>query len=476
MRRAAWAAALAGLLAGCAVPNPPEHPELVRSGLSPDSLRADTLVRGSWAAADSANLGAVLDGWLRSFEDERLDSLVAEALRHNADLRVAAARMDVAAGLARKAGARLYPYVTAAAGVAALSDVGRLPNGALDGAVIDVQWEIDIWGRVRAGRAAAREDYYAAVADYGYARQSLAALVARAWFLSTETTVQLRVAEEAVAAFNQTARLVEIRRRVGRSSEQDLALARADAARAEDALREVRAAHQDALRALEVLLGRYPAAEIQAADSLPAPPPPVPAGLPSELLMRRPDVLAAEMRLRAAFFRVAEAKASLWPRLSLTGALGTPSADLAGIATSEDSPLWSLGANLVAPLFHGGELKAQVQVRRGEQQAALANFGGVALGAFREVESALAGDAFLAERERFAAEAERNDREAVRLALIQYEVGATDLFTVLQIQQRLYQAQLTLARVRGARLTQRVNLHLALGGSFELVEEATPSQ
>jgi outer membrane protein TolC len=215
---------------------------------------------------------------------------------------------------------------------------------------------------------------------------------------------------------------------------------------------------------------------MEASARLPALPPPVPAGLPSELLERRPDVIAAERRVAAAFNRVGEAKAAKLPKISLTAGVSSISSDLF-VLQDRDNPVWNLGANLLAPLYQGGALRAQVEIRNAEQRQALAEYAQVGLSAFNDVESALATEFSLKDRETILMRAVVDNQRALDLANERYRIGAVDLRSVLQQQLALSAAQTALIRVQSEARVQRVNLYLALGGSFikpveEPVEES----
>ncbi|MBN8511196.1 MAG: TolC family protein, partial [Burkholderiales bacterium] len=195
-------------------------------------------------------------------------------------------------------------------------------------------------------------------------------------------------------------------------------------------------------------------------------PAPVPAGLPSQLLERRPDVVAAERRVAIAFNRVGEAKAALLPRISLTAGGSSISSDLF-VLQDRNNPAWGFGANLFAPLYQGGALRAQVDVRDAEQKAAIAAFAGIGQRAFGEVENALAAEFALADRGAALEQQVRDSERALELAQVQYRVGSVDLRTVQSKQMTLYSARSTALRVQTERRAQRINLHLALGGSFD---------
>jgi outer membrane protein TolC len=191
----------------------------------------------------------------------------------------------------------------------------------------------------------------------------------------------------------------------------------------------------------------------------------VPAGLPSDLLERRPDVIAAERRVAAAFFRVHEAKAARLPVIGLTTGVSSISSDLF-VLTERDNPVWNFGANLLMPIFRGGALKTQVEIRTAEQKQALAAYAGVGLRAFGEVENALTAEIAAREREQLLTQAMADNQRAFEIVQTQFKVGSTDLRFVAQRQLALDANRSSLIRMQAEQRVQRVNLHLALGGSF----------
>jgi outer membrane protein TolC len=318
-----------------------------------------------------------------------------------------------------------------------------------------MSWEADVWGRVEAGASAAEENLRATVADFEFARQSLAANVAKSWYLAIELQGQENLALEVVDIRTELLGVVETRAELGVVSTEDVYLARSDLNAAESVVRQTVGGQREARRALEVLIGRYPGAQIEIAPELVPVPPPISAGLPSELLERRPDLIAADRRVAREFFLTEEARLASLPRFSLT--VG------AGIGDT----ISSLGAGLVAPLYTGGAIEAQLDGATASQQAAIAAYGAAALNAFEEVETALTNERLLAEREGFLKNIVSNEFKAYEIEQIRYEEGATDILSVLLIQSRWIAARITLLRLENERLAQRINLHLALGGSFE---------
>lgn len=456
-RLAAPLAAVAlSLLPACALKKPPDAAAIKEQALSA------TVVPAGWTAA-GAGAGVVSDNWLVAFHDDQLTAAVFEAIAHNADLRVGAARVEQALLYAKLAGAKLYPSVDFfARGGAKMSGDGS----GIQGGALTLSWELDLWGRVRYGRAAASADAASAQADFEYARQSIAALVARSWFLATEAGLQAELARQTVGRGEELVRLAETRSRVGVGNDQDVEVAQANLGAYRDALRQLELAREQALRALEILIGRYPAAAASVSARLPGQPDAVPAGLPSELLERRPDVVAAERRVAAAFNRVGEAKAARLPTISLTTGVSSISSELF-VLQDHSNPVWNVGASLLAPVYRGGALKTQVEIRTVEQKQAVAAYASIGLRAFSEVENALASEIAARDRERILAETQSHNQRALEIVQTQFKVGSTDLRFVTERQLVLNTTSAALIRAQAEQRVQRVNLHLALGGSFE---------
>jgi len=441
------------LLSACATAPAPETPQIVGEAL-PDT----TEISADWTAP-SDDPGAVDDGWIEDFGDPELVALVNEAVsEQNPNLRVLSAQVDRAAGLARQAGAALKPTVALGADISGTSG-STITSGSGYGVGVGVSWEVDVWGKVRAGASAADENLRATVADFAFARQSLAANVAKGWFLATELKMQTELAQETVDILTETVDLVKTKEEIGQVSMQDVHLVDADLATAEDALRQVESGRQQAARSLEILMGRYPAAEIDGADELLAVPPPIPVGIPVDILERRPDLIAAERRVASAFFLSEQARLAKLPSFTLTAGVGGDN--------SLDAFVGNLAAGLFAPLYTGGALEGQIEVANADQKAAVAAYGTSVLKAFEEVETSLTNEDLFAQREAFLASAVESNFKAYELALAQYDVGKIDLLSVLQMQSRWLGARIGLIRIKNERLAQRVNLHLALGGSFE---------
>ena len=422
-----------------------------------------------WASA-AKNVGDADVGWIDSFNDPALTKLVAEAQAHNKNLAAAAANIDRARALAGQASAALAPQVNLVAGGAERGGLETSDSVTALNAGAQLNWELDVWGRLRAQRRAANFNLQAAEADYLFAQYSLAAGVARAYFIAIEAGEQEAIAAQSVDALENIARIVDIQYKNGLASAQDPALAKTDLASAKDSLAAIGGAKRDAIRALEILLGRYPGADLGVAASLPAAPAPPNVGIPSQVLERRPDLVSAERTVAAAFNQRDAAKAATLPAISLTSTIGGASGQLTNLLDPANVA-WTVAGNLVAPLFDGGLRKSRVEQASAEQRQAIAAYGQAALDAFGEVENALDQGEVLQRRQAAVNEAAQQAGEAFRIVQLRYNEGETDLIDVLTIQQRVFSAQSNRLSVLRLLLEQRVNLHLALGGDWQSASE-----
>lgn len=437
------------LIGGCASKKPPP----TRADVVAQSIGEET-IRSTWAEA--ATTGEVPDGWMKSFNDPRMEAIVIDALRNNLALRGAATRIDVAAAAAVQADALNKPVIAAGGG----GGLGGVGVG------LSVSWEIDVWGRLAAIQSAAEEQLAAVQNQFDFARESLAAQTAKAWYFATNTQQQLMLANETVTVHEELVRVVKLMSDAGRVTPQDLNLAQADLSAAQERARNAEGAHKEAVRSLEVLVGRYPSAELAIADEFVPVPPPVPAGVPSSVLERRLDMIAAEGEVRMAFQNVQAAKLAKLPQIGLTGSAGFASGDALNLIG--DLSFFSAGANFLAPIFDAGQLEQEVVIQTANQEQALANYGQKALNAFKEVEEGLSNERLLAERETLLANAVKQNEEALRIANVRYEAGAIEVLEVLQIQSRTNLSRSALIDMRNRRLANRIDLHLALGGGFDV--------
>ena len=428
------------LAAGCASAPPVKHPAL------------DIELPEDWTTRDVTN-GQLDVTWWEDFGDGGLATAVDIALSQNYDLRAAAARLEQAAADAQAADGDLQPTVQGTFNGSRRKQnfIGFPIPGGEDrvlstvstnyGISLDVSWEIDLWGRLRNTARAALADLQASAADLRAAQLSIAGQTTKAWFAIAEAQQQVDLSQETVQSFRSSAEQVQGRFEAGIRPALDLRLALLNLSNAEAQLQQRRQQFDAATRQLELLLGQYADGMFDTPAWLPQTIPSVPAGVPADLVARRPDLVAAERELTAFLVRADVARTDLLPRLSLTGATGTATNGLRSLIDG-DFGVWSLLGNIVAPLWQGGRLRAQVD--RAEE--------------------------FLVERERHLTESTLQARAAERLAEERYRAGLETYITVLDSQRSAVNAEAELIAARRIRLENRVDLYLALGGGFEQLE------
>src|SRR5215831_19086459 len=474
-------------LVSCALKHPPFGADIM-----PERTRAQ--IPGSWAGPHRS--GTVVPNWILTFHDPELTAVVTDAVERNPDLKAAAARVEASRAAVRIAEASLYPRV----GIKALGErQGQHIWGNLDrninppdfgssgvensgGASIDTSvdqtsqrwvygigsgaaWEADVWGRIRSRKAAAKADSEALEADYEFARQSLAAAVARAYFTTIEAAQQEANAQETLNVYQQYSNLTDVQKQHGFASDFDVSQIKSRTASAEDALYTAQQVRAQTIRAIEVVTSHYPAGRFDMRRSFPGQPRAVPAGLPAQILERRPDLIASERRFAAAFHRVNEARTARLPRFVLSAGSGLGTADLDSVG-SLNALVWTFAGGITQPIFFGGELQAAQDLRTAEQKAAAASYVGHALRAFEDVEDALANDYYLRKREGSLAGAVSSSADSIKFGREQLEQGQIDMFTILRLTGENLAAKVQLTAIRASRLRERVNLYPALGGDF----------
>ncbi|MET1756816.1 efflux transporter outer membrane subunit [Novosphingobium sp. RD2P27] len=474
----------AALLSACAstVTEPPALSQVVAE--PPDTF----------LAAASGQNGAVDDQWWLRFNDPLLTGYVERAVESSPAVLRAIARLEQAGAAARIARADLLPQVSAGidasrsrqnlsgSGFGDLLTGGGGENDAPTSFTTDnyqltgrVSWNVDLWGRIGAQTAAARAEFLASAENLRATRQSIAAEVVRNYFNVVTTSNQVAVSDELVDAIEEVTRQVSNRAQVGVAPPNDRTLAIANLGQARAGLAQQREALQRVTRGFDQLIRAYPDGAVATAAALPPVPPPPPAGLPVDLLLRRPDIRAAEWQLRAAGFRLDAARRSFLPDISLTGNAGTSSNALEDLLKG-DFFIWTIAGSLLQPIFQGGRLRAQVDQAEGVRTEAIAAYAETVLQALTEVETALAVEEQLLARQAALEAAAKAARASVEISFNRYRAGLDPFVTVLESQQRALDANAAYLEALSARLDNRVTLHLALGGGFGDVPPAAPPQ
>jgi multidrug efflux system outer membrane protein len=457
---------VAALLAGCAI-----GPNFKRPATDAPASFRDQAAQGDRSFADLA--------WWDVYRDARLKGLIGDALANGYDARIAAARVEESRAIAAQVHGLLFPGV----GYEANADRGR--NAQLGGpytqgagstsdgfdGYLGAAWELDLWGRVRRLDEAARSQYLATEEARRGILLSLVSDVARAYYELLELDDELAIAQEATRSFGESLKLFNQQLEGGVVSRLDTASA--EAAMAASAARIPGIEMQISVKEnqISVLIGRNPGPVARGARlaDLPAPPD-VPAGLPSALLERRPDVRGAEDAARAANAGIGATVGGFLPRIGLSAILGAVSPQLSAI-TSRGAGLWSVGAQATGPLFQGGGLHGQYEQAKAAWEQAKLEYQQTALNAFGDVSNALVTSQRLAEVREQQERAVGAYEVAVKISTQRYSAGKASYYEVLLAQQLLFPAEVSLAQTMRDQFVAIVQLYKALGGGWNLKDE-----
>jgi NodT family efflux transporter outer membrane factor (OMF) lipoprotein len=457
MKRMGFLFAITGLLSGCVT-----HPVENQTGSVRD------LTPETWTTTSDAQKTS--DNWLEDFNDPRLIELVREVEENNFGLEAAKHRAKASEAASRIARSLKYP--TLGANLTSGKQQSRIATFNFQKIetqshtlTLSSQWEIDLWNRLGSSHAAALAQYEASQLDYEALRLSLAGQVAKRWFNILEAKTQFQLAQDTASSFDTNRKTLEKRYQRGLISGFELRLIRAQAAssKAENERRRIQL--DQTKRQFEVLLGRYPSAQLQTEGDFPRLEKDAPAGLPSDLLGRRPDIRAEERRLASAVAADKSTQRNWLPRIVLTANGGTASNQLSDLLDSDFS-IWSIFGDLSAPLFQAGKLKAERDQSDALIQTLIAQYKNTVLTAFQEVEIALAAEEALKRFEEEVAVAATENQKAEKQSWKLYERGLINITSVLDSQRRAFDSQRQLISIKNLRLQNRINLYLALGGGF----------
>ncbi|MNR82247.1 Toluene efflux pump outer membrane protein TtgI precursor [compost metagenome] len=452
------------LLSACATPAPPAGQQT----LVPEAA-------AQWRQPQAAGVPGTLSStvtrdWWRSFGSSELDGLLDAAQLQSYDLAAAVARVTQAQATATIAGAALLPELSGSLGATRNGRLGGDGNGTASGttyqAGLTASYELDFWGRTRALRDTARAGLRAAEFDRDTVHLTVTAGVASAWLQTVGLRERVAIADLSVASAQRLLDVIESRARAGAANPLELAQQRGVLAAQIRARAAIRQQAEDSLTTLAVLLGRNPSLlQLAGTDLNKLQAPQINAGLPADLLLRRPDIARAEAQLSGADANIIAARAAMLPRISLGGDITAGSNRVSSVF---DNPVYSLAAGLAAPIFNAGRLAAGRDLALAQGEELLLNYRRAIVAAFGDVETALNAVAGIEAQHIAQVEVLRQAQRGFDLAESRYRAGAETSLTLLDAQRTLYAAQDAAAQLRTLRLQAAVSLYRALGGGWQL--------
>jgi len=433
---------------------------------------------GRWTSGGGVP-GESVTGWIDDFGSPQLRALVEEAVGNNYSLASSRSRIAQAIERARIVGADRLPSLDASVSSARSQNLrgSEFANTRANNFnfSLDFSWEIDLWGRLKNLRDAELDRVASEMGLYEASRLSLAGNVVKTALSIVESREQIEISRRTLASLRTNLKILDSRLEAGDLADQaalEISLSRADIARAERAILLSQRQLDGSRRTLETLLGRYPAGSVDSLSGLPRISREVPKGLPSELLLRRPDLLAAEADVDAALKELSASRKALLPSLSISASGGTASTDEFGDIFDIEKLVWSIGQNLARPIYQGGRLRANIRLDEAERDALVNDYAETALTAFREVEAALSAERYLKSEVAALSTAVTESRRAEDLSLSEFEQGLVEIITLLESQRRAFEAESVLLTAKFELLSNRVDLYLALGGDFDHLPQA----
>ncbi len=449
--RSFWIMALLALLvSGCAA-------------VGPDYVRPEIAAPAAWnveyqAAADLANVQ-----WWKRFNDPVLDSLIETAVRGNLDLKSATAKVDQYLGVLDTTRSQYFPQISAGFSPS-IQRSGNITTESYQ-ATVNATWELDLWGKIRRSSEAAQAQIAGSEAGRRAVLMSVVANVASGYITLRGLDRQLEIARDTEKAYAESLKLFRLRFQYGTISQLELSQAESNYEAAHQAIPNYESQIRQQENLISLLLGRAPGPIPRGKSLDELIPPGVPAGLPSQLLERRPDIIQAEQSLIAANAEIGVARAAYFPSITLTGALGAASSDI-GKLFGPGTALASAGGQLLAPLLNFGKISGQVKQAEAQQQQALYQYQQTILTAFREVEDAL----IKTSKGREQLEAQKRQvqslQEYARLARLQFEAGTSSYLQVLDADRSLFTGKLDKTQTHYNLLVSLVSVYKAMGGGW----------
>lgn len=415
----------------------------------------------NWEMAEGET-DAVLPGWLEAVNDPQLEALIKEALTANPGISAAQGRLSRARAVLSQSRAGQRPSLNAESRASVSEGFGGSADTSTYSMALNASWEADLWGRLSSTSAANARFAEAAEADFEAAQQLIAASTAQAYFLLVEANQLAEVEQSNLESLEETLGFVSIQFERGLRSSEDIALIRADVETSRASLDLAHQAQRNATRAIEILVGRYPATNLEVGSEAPTRPAESIIGKPADLLARRPDIRSAKLALLGEYARTQSARADLLPRITAQASFDGMSSSIEDLF-DPSALAASLLIDATEALFDGGARRARIEAAEADAEIALANYQLLVLDAYNEVETELDRGRVLERREVFLTNALSEAEDALQFSRFRYELGESDLLNVLSIQQRVASLKADLARTRRALLDQYVSLALALG-------------
>ncbi|WP_238349565.1 TolC family protein [Chryseobacterium cucumeris] len=412
-----------------------------------------------WIFDRKADSKSISYDWINDLKTSQLEALVKEGMLYNADLIIAREKLNQIELAMEIAGSDLYPSVSAVANTS-----NNLVSGSqVQRLALKANWEIDLWGKNKSSQMAGTSSYFSAKHQNTLLHQSIAGMIAKAYFLNIAGNIQENKIESYIQKTKDLEKLYIIQKKVGTANAIDVSNISAEIISLQGYLEKIKNANMQSRRSLELLTGKYPEGKLATQNFFNSVKSSIPESFPLELLENRSDIQASHFQIEKAFYEVQEAKAARLPSLSISSSLGSAGSNVESINSLFSNPLIKVGGGLVSPLFNGGKLKKNVEVKNSQQKQVVEEYSKAVLNALNEVESSLANLRSIERQMAYTTNAVNEVKNNISLTEKQIKVGTSNSFVLIRKQRDLLKNEMNLINLELQYRIERINLYMALG-------------
>lgn len=412
-----------------------------------------------WIFDRKANSKSISYDWINDLKTSQLEALINEGMLYNADLIIAREKLNQIELAMEIAGSDLYPSVSAVANTS-----NNLVSGSqVQRLALKANWEIDLWGKNKSSQMASISSYFSAKHQNTLLHQSIAGMISKAYFLNIAGNIQENKIESYIQKTKDLEKLYIIQKKVGTANAIDVSNISAEIISLQGYLEKIKNANMQSRRSLELLTGKYPEGKLATQNFFNSVKSSIPASFSLELLENRSDIQASHFQIEKAFYEVQEAKAARLPSLNISSSLGSAGSNVESINSLFSNPLVKVGGGLVSPLFNGGKLKKNVEVKNSQQKQVVEEYSKAVLNALNEVESSLANLRSIEKQMTYTTNAVNELKNNISLTEKQIKVGTSNSFVLIRKQRDLLKNEMNLINLELQYRIERINLYMALG-------------
>lgn len=412
-----------------------------------------------WIFDRKANSKSISYDWINDLKTSQLEALINEGMLYNADLIIAREKLNQIELAMEIAGSDLYPSVSAVANTS-----NNLVSGSqVQRLALKANWEIDLWGKNKSSQMASTSSDFSAKHQNTLLHQSIAGMIAKAYFLNIAGNIQENKIESYIQKTKDLEKLYIIQKKVGTANAIDVSNISAEIISLQGYLEKIKNANMQSRRSLELLTGKYPEGKLATQNFFNTVKSSIPESFPLELLENRSDIQASHFQIEKAFYEVQEAKAARLPSLNISSSLGSAGSNVESINSLFSNPLIKVGGGLVSPLFNGGKLKKNVEVKNSQQKQVVEEYSKAVLNALNEVESSLANLRSIEKQMTYTTNAVNELKNNISLTEKQIKVGTSNSFVLIRKQRDLLKNEMNLINLELQYRIERINLYMALG-------------